>query len=130
MIIIHNDHDSICIQSLTRLITRVHWVGWVQPAIGVHDPAVHRVGHAVDRVADVLARGDLQNKNWKFLLCVCHDFHLLLSIILTHKGDGSEEDDDGASVVESEDMVVDADWVPLVEQAGDPPEDEGEHAGT
>ena len=27
-------------------------------------------------------------------------------------------------------MVVDADRVPLVEQAGDPPEDEGEHAGT
>ena len=66
----------------------------------------------------------------KVLLCVCHKYHLLLTIILTHKGDGSEEDDDGASVVESEDMVVDADWVPLVEQAGDPPEDEGEHAGT
>ena len=50
--------------------------------------------------------------------------------MLTHKGDGSEEDNDGASVVESEDMVVDAHRVPLVEQAGDPPEDEGEHAGT
>ena len=71
-----------------------------------------------------------ETKNCKFLLCVCHNRHLLLTIILTHKGDGSEEDDDGASVVESEDMVVDADWVPLVEQAGDPPEDEGEHAGT
>ena len=34
----------------------------MQPAVGVHDPAVHRVGHAVDRVADVLARGDLENK--------------------------------------------------------------------
>ena len=66
----------------------------------------------------------------KVLLCVCHKHHLLLTIILTHKGDGSEEDDDGASVVESEDMVVDTDRVPFVEQAGDPPEDEGEHAGT
>ena len=65
---------------------------------------------------------------------MCHNYHLLLITIiidiLTHKGDGSEEDDDGASVVESEDMVVDAHRVPLVEQAGDPPEDEGEHAGT
>ena len=103
----------------------------MQPAVGVHDPAVHRVGHAVDRVADVLARGDLGNKKTcNFLLCVCHYYHLLLTIMLTHKGDGSEEDDDGASVVESEDMVVDAHRVPLVEQAGDPPEDEGEHAGT
>ena len=71
-----------------------------------------------------------KTKICKVLLCVYHYYHLLLTIILTHKGDGSEEDDDGAPVVESEDMVVDADRVPLVEQAGDPPEDEGEHAGT
>ena len=71
-----------------------------------------------------------KTKMCKFLLCVCDYYHLLLIIMLTHKGDGSEEDDDGASVVESEDMVVDAHRVPLVEQAGDPPEDEGEHAGT
>ena len=71
-----------------------------------------------------------KTKMCKVLLCVCHYYHLLLIIILTHKGNGSEEDDDGASVVESEDMVVDAHRVPLVEQAGDPPEDEGEHAGT
>ena len=102
----------------------------MQPAVGVHDPAVHRVGHAVDRVADVLARGDLENKNVQSSLCVCHNRNILLTIILTHKGDGSKEDDDGASVVESEHMVVDAHRVPLVEQAGDPPEDEGEHAGT
>ena len=69
-----------------------------------------------------------ETKICKVLLCVCHKHHLLLTLILTHKGNGSEEDDDGPPVVEAEYMVVDADRVPLVEQARDAPEDEGEHA--
>jgi len=82
-------------------VSGTHRVGGVQPAVRVHDPIRYGVGHAVDGVANELPGGD--------------------------KGNGSEEDDDGGSVVEPEDMVVDADRVPLVEQPGDAPEYEGEH---
>jgi len=76
----------------------------VQPAVRVHDPIRYGVGHAVDGVSNELPGGD--------------------------KGNGSEEDDDGGPVVEPEHVVVDADRVPLVEQSGDPPEDERKHAAT
>jgi len=78
-----------------------HRIGRVEPAVRIHDSVRYGVGHAVDGVANELPRGD--------------------------EGNGSEEDDDGPSVVESEHMVVDAHSVPLVEQSGDPPEDKRKH---
>jgi len=91
---------SIIVPSVA-LVSRTHRVGRVQPAVRVHDPIGYGVGHAVDGVANELPGGD--------------------------KGNGSEEDDDSGSVVQPEHMVVDADRVPLVEQSGDAPEDEGKH---
>ena len=59
---------------------------------------------------------------------IISDSTTILIVIPTDKGNGSEEDDDGGPVVEPEHVVVDADRVPLVEQSGDPPEDERKHA--
>ena len=46
-----------------------------------------------------------------------------------NQSNSSEQDDDGGSVVQAEDVIVYAGQVPLVEQAGNRAEYEGEHGG-
>ena len=45
------------------------------------------------------------------------------------QSNSSEQDDDGGSVVQAEDVIVYGGQVPLVEQAGNRAEYEGEHGG-